>query len=76
MVRGKFCVIGVTHGVDPTVKNVKLNAVYDDGTPENQRYSRWTPAGTIEMQISNPSASDVFVPGKEFYVDFTPVEKS
>ena len=42
--------------------------------PENQRYHKYTPSGSIEISITNPPASDVFLPGKSFYVDFTAVE--
>lgn len=71
-VRAKFRVSSVTDF--GFTKQVKLVAVSDDGIPENQRYHKATPSGTLEMTIDNPPASDQFAPGREFYVDFTPVE--
>jgi hypothetical protein len=71
-VRAKFRVSSVTdYGF---TKQVKLVAVGDDGIPENQRYHKATPSGTIELTIDNPSASDQFRPQAECYVDFTFVE--
>ena len=52
---------------------VKLTAVGDDGTAENKRFAAATPSGSIEMTVDNPQAQ-VFEPGKEYFVDFTPVE--
>lgn len=71
-VRAKFRVSSVTDF--GFTKQVKLVAVADDGIPENRRYHKATPSGTIEMTIDNPPASDQFTPGKQFYVDFTPAE--
>jgi hypothetical protein len=55
-------------------KQVNLVAVMNDGIPENQRYHKYTPNGSIEMTIDNPPASEQFEPGKQFYVDFTQAE--
>jgi hypothetical protein len=71
MVRAKF-------KVDETAKNtwaerVTLTPVVS-GSPENEAFFKTTPSGKIEMQIKNPEAMKQFEPGKEFYVDFTPVE--
>jgi hypothetical protein len=71
-VRAKFRVYSVTDfGVS---KQVKLVPVMDDGIPENERYHKYTPNGSIEMTIDNPPASSQFTPGKYFYVDFTPAD--
>lgn len=69
-VRAKFRVSHVTdYGND--LKQVCLEAVYDDGIPENQRFSKHTPSGKIEISMTNPAASDQFKPGKSFYLVFT-----
>ncbi len=47
-------------------------AAYDDGTPENERFAKTTPSGKIEITVDNPAV--VLEPGKDYYVDFTPVE--
>jgi hypothetical protein len=40
---------------------------------ENKEWSRWTPAGTIQMTINNPTALAAFEVGKDYFLDFTPV---
>jgi hypothetical protein len=44
--------------------------------PENQRFHKATPSGQLTMTVDNPPAAEVFVPGAEFYLDFTPVPKA
>ena len=89
MVRAKFNLhqvkqISYQHGgslsegdEQKTIKSGRIlvfGAVYDDGTPENQRFSKSTPSGTIEMQVDNPSALEWFEIGKSYYVDFVPTQ--
>lgn len=45
---------------------------YDPTVPEDQRYARYTPSGELRITVDNPSV--VFVPGKQYYLDFTPVD--
>lgn len=73
MVRAKFIVESVMRFAGSQCQ-VKLRAVSAEGIPENERFHRYTPSGTIEISIDNPPASDVFTPGQAFYVDFTAVE--
>jgi hypothetical protein len=40
--------------------------------PENVRFTKATPWGTINMGIDNPAALEQFEVGKQYYVDFTP----
>lgn len=40
---------------------------------ENVRFTKATPWGNIRMNIDNPAAMDQFEVGKEYYVDFNPV---
>jgi hypothetical protein len=69
-VRAKFIV--VAKGVEGTVK---LSAVYSsDPDHENTAFWNATPSGTIDMFITNKTAFAGFELGKEYYVDFTPVE--
>lgn len=43
-----------------------------DGSEENKSFSRWTPAGNLEMWISNETdAMKFFVEGEEFYLNFS-----
>lgn len=79
MVRAKFVVTEKTdshsaspHGTSQAVfhsQRVKFTAVYGD---DNKTWSKWTPCGSVEMQISNPEAYDQFKVGQAYFVDFTP----
>lgn len=41
--------------------------------PGNESWSKWTPSGRLEVQITNPTALDVFKVGEEYYLDVYPV---
>lgn len=71
-VRAKFSVTSVetfSYGGE----RAKLSAVYS-GTPEDNQFAKATPSGAIEITIDNPAAQGFLVPGKNFYVDFSPAE--
>jgi hypothetical protein len=53
-------------------ENVHLMAVTDD-TEENKTWSKWTPNGSASLSISNPDAQGQFLPGTEYFIDFTAV---
>jgi hypothetical protein len=55
-------------------KQVVLRPQYDTTIPEDQRFAKATPAGSITLNIDNPAAADALSLGGFFYVDFTPVE--
>lgn len=57
----------------PSTKKVVFHATYDPSIPEDQSFSKATPWGQIEMQVDNPAALEQLVPGRQYYVDFTPV---
>lgn len=67
--RAKFyaMTVGTTFSGGATVL---LTATTAD-TPEDQAFWNATPAGTINLTITNPAAADVFTAGKYYYVDFT-----
>jgi len=50
---------------------VVLGPVYD-ADPHSVNHSFWqaTPAGQIDLTITNPAGAAVFQVGKEYYVDF------
>jgi len=54
-------------------KEVRLSAVCNDADPdsENSSFNRYTPSGELRMSIDNDAASIQFVPGKEYYLDFS-----
>jgi len=64
-VRAKFFCGAVADG------QVQLTAVYS-GSAENREFFEATPAGSIQLSVVSPSTRGHFVPGKEYYVDFTP----
>ncbi len=70
-VRAKFKVESVTKFEGNSAKAV-LRAV-TSGSKENETFFRYTPTASIELQTINPEAAAQFEPGKEMYVDFTPV---
>lgn len=53
-------------------RSYEFMAVYDDETPEDQRYAKATPTGSLTIQVDNPDVA--FEPGKTYYLDFTPAE--
>ncbi|HUI28688.1 MAG TPA: hypothetical protein VLX91_00625 [Candidatus Acidoferrales bacterium] len=75
MVRAKCRVTKVTKTVEGS-ECVSLVAVYDDGIEENKRFAKATPAGSIELWVDNPPASDYLKLGEYFYVDFTKCEQT
>jgi hypothetical protein len=55
-------------------ETVKLTAVCG-GTPEDNSFSKATPCASMEMTIDNPDAQGKLVPGKNYYLDFTPADE-
>jgi hypothetical protein len=72
MVRAKFTCNSIRYYAYGE-RELCFDAVYDDGTPENQRFSKATPSGTLTITVDNPSAAAFFIPGKQYYLDFTAV---
>lgn len=75
MVRAKFRVVSVTKSVwNADQVTVKMSPMYEQPTEENISFSKATPSGSIELDITNPAASEQLTLGAYFYVDFTPAE--
>lgn len=71
-VRAKFVCESVTNYEGS--KTAKLRAVYGNAE-ENADFTKYTPNGSIEVNITNEAPADgVFSPGKNYYVDFTEVK--
>ncbi len=70
-VRAKFKVESVLQTQNG--HSVQLQPV-TTGSEENKTFYKYTPGGKIELSTVNVAAAEQFVPGKEFYVDFTPAE--
>ena len=49
--------------------NYQFNAVGADEVPENQRYHKYTPSGSLNITVNNPDVS--FELGKMYYLDFS-----
>ena len=45
------------------------------GSPENDSFYKWTPAGQITFDTINLHAAEYFIQGEEYYVDFVKAEK-
>ena len=52
-----------------------LSAVTNDDDKENQEFNEFTPSGTLTIHIDKKGAMNYFVPGKEYYLDFTEAEE-
>lgn len=78
MVRAKFKCVAKTpyHEGDESHKDgsrLKFEVV-TSGSEENDNFFKWTPSGILDMGTVNEGAASQFEVGKEYYLDFTPVE--
>jgi hypothetical protein len=48
--------------------SVEFMAMYDASTPENERFTKATPSGSLTMTVDNPDV--VFRPGRNYYLTF------
>lgn len=62
----KFRCESVTH-FDGYIQ-IKLHAVYEPNLPEDQRFCKATPTGSMEARIDNPELRESFVPGRSYYL--------
>ncbi|WP_035647304.1 hypothetical protein [Flavobacterium sp. ASV13] len=73
-VRAKFVCTGVQDNPDYQSKSISLSPVIN-GSEENKSFSKYTPSGNINLNISyETEASNYFQDGKEYYVDFDEAE--
>ncbi len=71
-VRAKFRVTAKSDPYPDGAIGIEMQPVCSSNPQhENKRFWEATPAGKIEMSISNRPAADVFELGEEYYVDFT-----
>ena len=71
MVRAKFKCDFVSKFTDTATVNM---VPVTNGSEENKSFYKWTPGGSIILQGISHTVADKFVPGKEYYVDFTEAE--
>lgn len=72
MVRAKFTVVSKTETPCSGKGNgfsVRLIPV-TGGSPENEKFYQYTPAGVVELTTINRAAADQFEVGKSYYLDF------
>lgn len=80
VMRAKFKVGSLVENTDSTTgeknqEQVHLHAVYSsDPESENAKWSKWTPAGSMNITINNPGAFGILKANQEYFLDFTPVE--
>lgn len=72
--RAKFRCSSVTYSAaDQTgPRSYLFQALYDTSTPENKRYSKYTPYGKLEITVDNEAV--FFVVGRNYYLDFIEAE--
>lgn len=73
--RAKFQVSNVEKPYDGC-ERLSLVAVTEkpfdgEGKSEDNDFARWTPSGTLSIDITNPTLHGKFQQGQKFYLDFT-----
>jgi hypothetical protein len=53
----------------------KSGAYREDGSDEDNTFTKFSPSGSFTVQIANPALFGKINPGQEFYVDFTEAPK-
>lgn len=73
----KFMCQGILsqHTTNPEDVQAKviLHAVYGNGE-ENKEWSKYTPAGNIDLTVTTESAANFFEIGAEYYLEFKPAK--
>jgi hypothetical protein len=73
-VRTKFLCIKVEDQPIHEMKNVSFMAVVE-GSEENKSFSKYTPSGNLNLDISyETQASNFFEEGKEYFLDISIAE--
>jgi len=73
-VRAKFVCGLIEDQPSYNQKSVHFSPVIS-GSEENKSFSKYTPAGSISLTISNDTpASNFFMSGQEYFIDFTKAE--
>ena len=73
-VRAKFVCFVKAETVGRNFDIELLPVVDSDPDSENGRFYKSTPSGSIKLATINEKAAAQFVPGNEYYVDFTSAE--
>ena len=46
----------------------------EDGSDENNTFAKFSPSASLQLNVANPALVGKFETGKEYYLDFTPVD--
>jgi hypothetical protein len=55
-------------------RSYEFQAVYDAHQPEDQRFARATPSGSLTITVDNPNVT--FEPGRAYYLEITPADEA
>jgi hypothetical protein len=50
-----------------------LNPV-SSGSPENEKFYKYTPGGQLRLEVVSLEIANTFKPGKEYYLDISPID--
>lgn len=55
------------------MKSIAMSPVYANNDPNHENSKFWaaSPSGSFELGVINLPAAEIFVPGKEYYLDIT-----
>lgn len=71
-IRAKFQCQSETRHHWNGARTYKFAPMYDNSIPEDQRFSKATPSGSLEILVDNPAAQ--YEVGAFYYLDFTKVD--
>ncbi len=71
--RCKFRLYSITDNGNGAMRTYKFHAVSGDDVPEDVRFTKFTPNGTLEVTIDNPSAQKMLAIGQYYYLDITSI---
>lgn len=75
--RAKFKCITETRNAyndNEGVRTFEFQAIYDADVPEDQRFAKYTPSGSLKITVDNPNVQ--FKLGAQYYLDITEAEES
>lgn len=71
-VRSKFKLQEIRQHAGSSMRTFIFSAVCADGTPENEKFAKYTPNGRLEFVVDNPAVIESYKLGSEYYFDSTP----
>lgn len=69
-VRAKFSCLAVKKSEDGQSEHVEMRPV-TNGSEENESFSKFTPSGLLQLDITNENLFGAFEEGKEYYLDIS-----